>query len=46
MYKVRYYMSASNSTLVCKIFKTLTEAVDFSNTKVSINNVYEIVNVN
>lgn len=45
MYKVRYYMSASN-TLVCKIFKTLTEAVDFSNTKVSINNVYEIVKVN
>ncbi len=45
MYKVRYYMSASNN-LVCAIFKTLSEAVDFSNTKVSINNVYEIVKVN
>jgi hypothetical protein len=44
MYKVRYYMAGSN-TRVCKIFKTLREAVDFSNTKVDINQVYEIVKV-
>jgi hypothetical protein len=44
MYKVRYYMAGSN-TRVCKIFKTFSEAVEFSNTKVGINEVYEIVKV-
>lgn len=44
MYKVRYYICGGNHR-VCKIFKTLTEAVEFSNTKVGINDVYEIVKV-
>jgi len=44
MYKVIYYMAGS-SQRVCKIFKTLDEAVRFSNTKVGINDVYEIVKV-
>jgi hypothetical protein len=44
MYKVRYYIAGSN-TRMCKIFKTLSEAIEFSNTKVGINNLYEIVKV-
>ena len=42
MYKVKYYMG---NYLVFKIFKTLSEAVDFSNKRVGLNQLYEIVKV-
>jgi len=44
MYKVRYYMAGSN-TRVCKIFNSLSEAIQFSNTKVGITDLFEIVKV-
>jgi len=42
MYKVRYYMG---SHVVFKFFKTLTEAVEFSNKRVRREDTIEIVKV-
>jgi hypothetical protein len=42
MYKVKYYMG---DTVVCKFFKTLHEAVEFSNKSVKSTDLYEIIKV-
>jgi len=43
MYKVKYYMNGSNNR-ISKVFKTLSEAIAFSN-KLGVEQLFEIVKV-